>query len=129
MKRTIPYNPKAVRLFLVVLLALVIFLTIKLGPRGTARVVLIGGEAAVVAILLALPKLFFPVFRILMVGSSYIGNAIFLIISTLVFFLILTPMSLIRTLLRKKFMPVAYDRAAPTYFEEPAKPGPVERQF
>jgi hypothetical protein len=121
--RTIPYSPKNIRLFLVVLLTLAVFLTVRYGPKNSGRWLWIGAEALFIAVFLAAPKLFFPVYRLLMIGSGFIGHTIFL------FFLFLTPYSGLRKLFGKAPIPVRTDPKAPTYFE-PAEPtGSAERQF
>jgi len=128
--KSVTYSPKAVRTFLVVLLLLAVALTLRFGRNVTVtRGLLAGVEGAVAAVFLAVPKLFFPIYKILMIVTGAFGNFVFLVLSTLVFFLIVTPMSWIRKLLGKKFMPTRYDPKAPTYFEKAPEPDSPERQF
>ena len=129
MRRIITYRAKSIRLFLAVLLALAVYATIKIGPAGPAGKAWLAGEAAAIAVFLIWPKLFFPIYRVLIIGSSFIGQTVFLGLSLLMFVLVLTPISVLRRLFRKEFIPTRIDPAAPTYFEAPSEPGPVERQF
>ncbi len=124
------YRPKQVRLFLVLLLAVAVLLTLKWTPRtGSARWIGIGAEAAVLGFFLALPKIFFPAFKLIMAVTNKIGSFLFLVISAAVFFLLLTPLSLLMRLFGKKFLQVRRRPKAATYFEDPADEMSYERQF
>ncbi|MCX6565703.1 MAG: hypothetical protein NTW38_04660 [Candidatus Aminicenantes bacterium] len=127
--REIPYLPKNVRFFLVVLLALAVVLTIRKTPAGPGRWIWIGIEAALTALFFVRPRLFFPVYRLLLIGSSFIGRTIFLILSFLVFFLFLTPFSGLQKLFGKALIPTKYDPKASSYFEPASPAGPDERQY
>ncbi|MCX6561907.1 MAG: SxtJ family membrane protein [Candidatus Aminicenantes bacterium] len=127
---TLEYRPKQVRLFLVILLAIAVLFTLKSTPRtGAGRWLWLGGEAMVLGFFIAAPKIFFPAFRLIMAVTSKIGSLIFLIVSTVVFFLLLTPLALIMRLFGKKFMLVRRSRKTVSYFEAPAPEGDFERQF
>jgi uncharacterized membrane protein len=124
------YRPKQVRLFLVLLLAVAALLTWKWTPRtGPARLIGIGAEAAILGFFLALPRLFFPAFKLIMAVTNRIGSLLFLVISTVVFFLLLTPLSFLMRLFGKKFLQVRRRAKASTYFEDPAVETSYERQF
>jgi len=127
---SLPYHPRPVRVFLVVLAVLGVGATLKWGPApGPARTALLAGTALLAAFFIAVPKLFFPVYRILTVGAGYLGNVVFLVLSAAVFFLVLTPMSLVRRLLGKRFIPTSPDPGAASYLEDKAEAGPLERLF
>ena len=124
------YRPKQVRLFLAILLAIFVLITLKAtSPSGAARWIWLGLEAVVLGGFMAVPKLFFPIFRLIMVLSSKLGSLIFLIVSTVVFFIILTPMALVLRLFGKKFLLIRQDPKATSYFEDPAPEAGFERQF
>jgi hypothetical protein len=124
------YRPKQVRLFLVILLALAVLFTLKSTPRtGAGRWLWLGGEAVVLGFFIAAPKIFFPAFRLIMAVTSKFGSLVFLVISTIVFFLLLTPLALVMRLFGKKFLLVRRSRKAASYFEDPAPEGDFQRQF
>ncbi len=127
---TLAYRPKQVRLFLALLLAVAVLLTLKWTPRtGSARWIWIGGQAVVLGFFIALPRLFFPAFKLIMAVTSKIGSLLFLVISTAVFFLLLTPLSLLMRLFGKKFLQARRQPKAASYFEDPAEETGYERQF
>lgn len=128
--KKLDYKPKQVRLFLVILLlvaGLVIFRFTKGHP--SVRAVLWLTEALLIVFFLMLPKLFFPVFKGIMVGSGYIGNFMFLMISTITFYLVLTPIALGMRLFRKRFMEPKIDPRLPTYYEEGSSAHDIEKQY
>ena len=127
----INYEPKQVRIFLALLLALMIFLTFK-STRHSAvqsRVVIMGLEAIIVGILAAIPRMFFPAYKIILIGSSYLGNFIFTAVSFMAFFLILTPIALAMRLFGKKFMSVPIADALPTYYDEAEEYYDIQKQY
>jgi hypothetical protein len=124
------YRPKQVRQFLVILLAIAVLITLKSTPRtGAGRWFWLGGEAVVLGFFMAVPKLFFPAFRLIMAVTSKFGSLIFLIVSTVVYFLLLTPLALIMRLFGKKFLLFRRGPKAASYFEDPAPEGDFQRQF
>lgn len=129
--KKIEFQPKQVRIFLALLSVLLIFLALNRTRGGEASVryatILVIILAAVV--FLVLPKLFFPLYRLIMIGSGHIGNLIFGVISTLVFFVFLTPIARAMKLFGKRFMNDRPDPAALSYYEEGEEPGNVEKQF
>ncbi|MHB8055704.1 MAG: hypothetical protein ACYDH3_10710 [Candidatus Aminicenantales bacterium] len=124
------YRPKQVRTFLVLLLIFMAAATFKFGPRsGAVRPVAWTGEAVLVGFFLVWPKLFFPVFRLILKVSSAIGSAVFFIVTLIVFFVFITPASAVMRLFGKKFMLVRRDPSAASYFEPPADESDFHRQF
>jgi hypothetical protein len=129
--KNIVYQPKQVRLFLALLLALMIALTFKFtrhGP-GQSRILIMGIEVIVVGVLMAIPRTFFPLFKLILIGSSYLGNFIFALISIVVFSLILTPIALVMRLSGKKFMSTRIDVALSTYYDEAEERQDIRKQY
>ncbi len=129
--KKITYQPKQVRIFLALLLVLLLVLTFRFTRHGstTVRMAIMLIELAVVGMLTAVPKAFFPVFKIIMTASAYLGSFIFAVLSILIFFLILTPLALAMKLGGKKFMSHRIDPSLPTYYEEAEDRHNIERQF
>ena len=128
--KKLDYKPKQVRLFLVILLlvaGLVIFRFTK--GHSSVRAILWLTEALLIVFFLMLPKLFFPIFKGIMVGSGYIGNFMFLVISTITFYLVLTPIALGMRLFRKRFIEPKIDPRLPTYYEEGSSVHDIEKQY
>lgn len=129
--RQVETKPKQVRIFAVLFFLLVGFITYKLTPALSLllKTIIYAAEALVLVISLIKPAFFAPVFKIALIGSGFIGNIIFKIISTLVFYLILTPLSLIMRLFGKKFLNHKTDPRAETYYEGFHPHGGIEKQF
>lgn len=129
--KKIEYQSKQVRIFLALLALLLVLLTLKWTRNGgtAGRSIYIAVEIALIGFLMALPKLFFPVYRLILIGSGFIGNFIFGVISTLVFFVFLTPIAGMMKLMGKRFMSVRPDPSALSYYEEGEDPGNVDKQF
>jgi hypothetical protein len=129
--KKIDYQPKQVRIFLALLLVLMIFLTFKFTRYGTgqSRVVILALEFIIVGILTASPRMFFPVFKIILIGSSYLGSFIFVSVSIIAFFLILTPIALVMRLFGKIFMSTPIDVALSTYYVEAEECYDVQKQY
>jgi len=129
--KKIEYQPKQIRIFLALLLAFGIFLTFKLTRQGAgqARIAIIAGEIVLIGALAAVPRLFFPVYRLIMIGSGYLGNFMFALISILVFFIILTPIALIMRLFGKKFMETRISPALPSYYDEGEESHDITKQY
>lgn len=130
MKKVV-YDTKQVRLFLVLLLVFLSLLTLKFIPRGavTKRLIWLAVEVGIISFFLLLPRIFFPLFRLIMIGTGHIGNVIFGLISIIVFYLILTPLALVMRLCGKKFMPVRCQPGCESYYEDADPPTPYEKQF
>jgi len=129
--KTIEFQAKQVRLFLGLLLVFIGLGVLKFVPASDlqGRLLRFGIATALVAFFVWRPKLFFPVFRLIMIGSSYLGNMIFLAISTMVFILILTPLSLTMRLFGKRFMATRLEPQRDSYYERPEDPTGYEHQF
>lgn len=129
--KPIEYKSKQVRLFLSLLLVFSILAVLKFVPseKGTVRFTIVAVTAAVLLFFFFLPKLFFPVFRLMLIGSSYIGNFVFLLISTLVFFFILTPLSWIMRLFGKRFMQTRIETGTSSYYEQSETAAGYEHQY
>ena len=129
--KKIEYQSKQVRIFLTLLVLLLVLLTLKWTRSGetAGRYIYIMVEIAVIGFFMVLPKLFFPAYRLILIGSGHIGNLIFGVISTLVFFVFLTPIAGMMRLLGKRFMNVRPDPSALSYYEEGEDPGNVDKQF
>lgn len=129
--KAIEFKAKQVRLFLVLLWVFTGLAVLKFVPATNiqGRILWCGIATALIALFLFQPKRFFPVFRLIMIGSGYLGNFIFLVISTAVFFLILTPLSLIMRLFGKRFMAIRLEPRQNSYYEQPENPTGYERQF
>jgi membrane protein implicated in regulation of membrane protease activity len=129
--KAIEFKAKQVRLFLALLWVFAGLVVLKFVPAANiqGRILWFGIATALVAFFLFQPKLFFPLFRLIMIGSGAVGNFIFLVISTAVFFFILTPLSLIMRLFGKRFMAIRPQPQKKSYYEEPEKPTGYEHQF
>jgi hypothetical protein len=68
-------------------------------------------------LLAALARPLLPVFERVLVVSARFGGLIFALVTTLVFFLLLTPISLLMRLAGKVFMDRRFDARAATYYE------------
>jgi|WetSurMetagenome_2_1015567.scaffolds.fasta_scaffold907140_2 hypothetical protein len=128
----IVFRPRQVRLFLILLLAFAVPLTLKLaGTIGGVGVrwAVLAIEGLVVAVFLASPKAFFPAFKAILVLSGRLGSLIFGLIATAVFFLILTPIALAMRLGRKTFMPIRPDPEVASYYDTGGGGHDYEKQF
>jgi hypothetical protein len=127
----VTYQPKQVRIFLVLLLILAIALTFKLTRHGAVlpRSLALAAEAVIIGMLLVFPRVFFPAFRAIMIASSFIGNFIFALISTVVFFLILTPIALAMKISGKKFMDTDPEPSLPSYYCETEEQHNITKQY
>lgn len=65
----------------------------------------------------ALAKPLLPVFEAVLAVTARLGSLIFAAITAVVFFVLLTPLSLLMRLGGKRFMQRRFDRAATTYYE------------
>jgi hypothetical protein len=128
--KKVAYQAKNVRIFLAVLFVLAVLVTLKpVRFRPGDRWTWLAAEAALAAVFIALPKLFFPVYRIIMIGTGALGTFLFTLISLVVFFVVLTPIAVVQRLFGKSFMPVKAEPALPTYYEDVPETGDIEKQF
>ena len=70
-----------------------------------------------------------PLFDIIIKFTGKIGSFIFGIITTLVFFLILTPISLFRRFSGKKMLTLGFDDEADSYYENWDKSSDFTKQY
>jgi len=129
--KKITYQPKQVRIFLSFLFLVLLFLTFKFFRQGTlqSRIMFLTIPAIFIAILMIIPKVFFPLYKVILSASGYLGNFVFAVISIAVFFLILTPISLVMKLFGKHFMNPAANPSLATYYEEGEIRQDIEKQF
>jgi membrane protein implicated in regulation of membrane protease activity len=129
--KKISYRPTQVRIFLALLLLLMLLLTFRLVPaKGSpGRWIVMIIESVLVGLLMAAPRAFFPVFKIILIASGFLGNFIFAMLSIFVFYLILTPLALAMKVGGKKFLRHRIDSSLPTYYEEAEERHNIERQF
>ncbi len=125
------YNPKQVRIFAVLLFILIGFFTYKFSATLTLtlKIIIFSFEGLLVLAILIKPRFFSPVFKIALIGSSFIGNIIFKIISTLVYYSILTPISITMRLFGKKFLIHKINPKLKTYYEDCVPHAGIEKQF
>jgi hypothetical protein len=124
-------SAKNIRIFLILLAAfsaLVLWRGFK-GVESVLKVRIFAAMAAVVLFFVIIPRWFAPIYKLILRASGFVGNTIFLIISTAVFFLLLTPLALIMRLFGKVFLPSRYDKGAASYFESPPAVQGYEKQY
>jgi hypothetical protein len=125
------YSAKNIRIFLVLLAifaALILWRGFK-SVEGKAKIEIFAALAAIVLFFIVLPRFFAPAYKTIMAATGFIGNTIFLIIAATVFFVLLTPISLIMRLFGKVFMTPQSDRTAVSYFESPQIVHSYEKQY
>lgn len=129
--KKISYNAKQVRLLAVVLFIVVFFITYKLTLSKSlpVKIVIFSIEFLVLISALAIPRKFFPIFKMIIVLAGFIGNIVYTVISTLIFYFILTPISLLMRLFGRKFLIHKIDQSLDTYYEDDAPHTGVENQF
>lgn len=129
--KKVTYQPKQVRIFLVLLLVLTFLLTFRLTRHGAAqpRWIALAAEAAIIGVLLFFPRVFFPAFKVIMIASGRLGNFIFAVISLLVFFLLLTPIALAMRISGKAFMDIKLDPSLPSYYNEAEPEHDITKQY
>ena len=114
-----------------VMLIMLSFLLWYLGKTSFVYFSIVGGLFVILSYI-AIPVLR-PFHKLWMMLALMIGFVMTRVILTLLFYIILTPISLIAKLVGKKFMPLGFDKTAATYWEKrenPVKqPIDYERQF
>ena len=129
MKKVV-YHTKNIRIFLAILFVLAVVVTLKpVGFKVGARLPWLAAEAGLTALFFALPKLFFPLYKVIMIATGFLGTFLFGLISLFVFYIVLTPIALILRLFGKSFMKVKSDRAVPSYYEDVPAAFNIEKQF
>lgn len=129
--KKVTYQPKQVRIFLGLLLIFAFLLTFRLTRHVAAptRWLALAAEAAIIGVLLFFPRVFFPVFKVIMIASSRLGSFIFAVLAIVVFFLILTPIALAMKIFGKKFMTPDPDPSLPSYYSEAEKVHDITKQY
>lgn len=129
--KKITYQPKQVRIFLLLLFSVLLILAFKFFRQGTLqnRIMFLAIPAIFIAVMMIIPKVFFPLYKVILIVSSYLGNFIFAVIAIVVFFIILTPISLVMKLFGKHFMSPVPDPSLSTYYEETDIRQGIEKQF
>jgi len=129
MKKVV-YHAKNIRIFLAILFVLAVVLTLKpVGFKVGARLPWLAVEAGLAALFFALPKLFFPLYKVIMIATGFLGTFLFGLISLSVFYIVLTPIALILRLFGKAFMKIKSDRSVPSYYEDAPAAFNIEKQF
>jgi len=124
-------SAKNIRIFLVLLTAfsaLILWRGFQ-GTDGALKIKIFAAIAVGALFFSMLPRLFAPAYKALLVATGFMGNAIFLVITTIVFFVLLTPLSLVMRLCGKVFMPSGYDQGAASYFEHPQTAHGLDKQY
>lgn len=129
--KKIDYKPAQVRLFVALLTAFCALLVLKRAGTGVVRThaAILAVAALVPAFFLAVPRPFFPVFKAILTVTGHVGHVVFTVISGLVFFLVLTPITAVMRLAGKTFMTAGPDPGRASYYEDGADPHEYERQF
>ena len=129
--KKINYSAKNIRIFLMLLTAfsaLIIWRGFK-GVEELLKIKIVVTIAVVALFFAILPRLFAPVYKVIMIASGFVGNTIFLVIAATVFFLLLTPLALVMRLFGKVFMASRYDKSAASYFESPQTAQGYDKQY
>ena len=74
-------------------------------------------------------KLLEPVFDLIIKLTGKLGSLIFLLISTIVFLFILTPISLFRRLSGKKMLNLGFEEGSDSYYEKWEKSSDFSKQY
>jgi hypothetical protein len=129
--KKINYSAKNIRIFLMLLTVLSAFILWRgfKGVENLLKIKILVAIAAFALFFIILPRLFVTAYKVIMIVSGFIGNTIFLIIATTVFFMILTPLALIMRLFGKVFMTSHYDKSAVSYFENPQAVQGYDKQY
>ena len=128
--KKVAYQAKNIRIVLAILFALAVLVTLKpVGFKIGARLPWLAAEAGLAGLFLALPKLFFPLYKIIMIATGFLGTFLFALISLFVYYIVLTPIALVLRLFGKSFMKVKADPAAPSYYEDVPAGYNIEKQF
>jgi tetrahydromethanopterin S-methyltransferase subunit D len=129
MKKVV-FQAKNVRIFLAAAFVLAALATIRpLGARPRFPLAWLAAEAGLTGLFLAAPKLFFPVYKVLLLATGALGAFLFALISLVVFYLVMTPIALVLRLFGKSFMKVRTEAGLATYFEDGADGADITRQF
>jgi hypothetical protein len=125
------YNPMQIRIFSIILFALLAFFTTKIYLPDNIKLGLAIFSLEGILILLSIlkPRIFYPVFKTALSFSAVIGSIIFTIISSLVFLVILTPIALIMRGSGKRFLKHKIDKNLDSYYEDYVPHAGINKQF
>lgn len=129
--KKIAYSAKNIRIFLFLLTAcsaLVLWRGFQ-SVDGSLKMEIAVAIAAAALFFGLFPRWFAPAYRAIMTATGFVGNAIFLAIAAVVFFLLLTPIAMAMRLFGKKFMAPGYEPAAASYFESPQPALSYDKQY
>jgi hypothetical protein len=129
--KKINYSAKNIRIFLILLTAfsaLLLWRGFK-DVDGSLKIEIFAAIAGLALFFGILPRFFAPAYKAIMIASGFVGNTIFLVIAATVFFVLLSPLSLIMRLFGKVFMASHYDKAAASYFESPQTARGYDKQY
>jgi len=130
MKNT-DHSAKNIRIFLV-LLTVVSLVFLWIGFKGVDSLLktkIFIAVAAIALFFIIFPRIFAPVYKLILIASGFIGNMIFLIVASTVFFMLLTPLALIMRMFGKAFLTAHYDKSALSYFESPHVAQGYDKQY
>jgi len=80
-------------------------------------------------LLVVFSKVLIPVFELILKITGKIGSLIFGTITTIVFFFILTPISLFRRATGKKMLNLGFEKESDSYFEEWEESSDFTKQY
>jgi hypothetical protein len=129
--KKINYSAMNIRIFLLLLTAfsaLILWRGFK-GVDGSLKMAIAAAIAVLALFFGMFPRWFAPAYKAIMIASGFVGNTIFLIIATAVFFVLLTPIALAMRLFGKEFMVSGYDQSAASYFESPQAAQSYDKQY
>jgi hypothetical protein len=86
---------------------------------------LVGGSL----LLILLARILLPVFELVLKVTAKIGSLVFALITVLVFFILLTPISWVLKLTGMKFVQKGFDPAARTYYQPWQHSDDIGKQF
>jgi len=124
-------SAKNIRIFLLMLTAFSALVLWRgfAGADGSLKIKIMAAIAVAALFFSAFPRWFAPVYKAIMIASGFVGNTIFIAIAATVFFVLLTPLSLIMRLFGKVFLAAPYDKEAASYFEGPHEACGYEKQY
>lgn len=117
--KNIQSNKRKLRQFgllLMVLAAIIAFVLHKKGLSGSLYA--ISCDAVLLAVVAFCPELLKPFYRIWMSLAVVLGGCMTLVIMTILFFLVLTPVSLVARICGKTFFPCRPDDSVGTYWND-----------
>jgi hypothetical protein len=80
-------------------------------------------------VIILLSRWLYPLFALVTKLAQRIGNLLFALISAVVFYLILFPISMIKKIMGNKLMETEFDKKKLSYFEDWDPPGDIKKQY